>query len=99
MSAVLLQNEETHNYASTKQHDKNTEHRTCKVRFDNPVYIQSNSTGQNQSVFWYPYSSDMNVSENGNLAEQSVDQVNNQRNVTFSSFKSTENHKTIKTVD
>ena len=96
MSAVLLQNEETQNYASTKQHDKSTEHRTCKVRFDNPVYIQCNTTGQNQSVFWYPYSIDTNVSENGKLVEQSVDQVNNQRNITFSSFKSAKGHNVIK---
>ena len=86
LSAVLLQNEATQDYKSTMQHQ--TERKPNGVRFDNPVFLQCNSTGQRQSVFWYPYVSDTNASNSNDMVQHSPSQKKNQKNVTFSSFQS-----------
>ena len=86
---MLLQNEATQDYQSTKQKQKKTEHKAATgVRFENPVFLQCSSTGQRQSVFWYPYSSDTNASNSNGLVQDSPNRKKNQKNVTFSSFQS-----------
>ena len=87
MSAVLLQNESGQDYSSTKQDEHTMDRNTHTVGFNNPVFMQCNKTGQRQSVFWYPYSSDPSASINHDPVQNRSDQSASHNNVTFSSFR------------
>eukprot|EP00795_Rhopilema_esculentum_P008430 gene8429-14411_t len=86
MSAVLLQ-DEISNYESTKdgQQGKPDNH-TQTAGFNNPVFIQCDTSGQKKTVFCYPYTAAPTISINGQQGQHTLVSEAPSTNVTLSNF-------------